>query len=138
MAKFLDLATLGLALLLLGVLALLSISGMVDPGAAAQRFGVPAAHPSAEFYHAVYRDRNLAVAVAGFVYLFLSMWRALAILTTVAITLPVYDIAALSISGFPVLAVHWATLIGLIVLAILLLRRVRRLGLSDLEASSSG
>lgn len=126
MTKFFDLATPGLALVLLGVLAFLSISGMLDPGAAAERFGVPAAHPSAEFYHAVYRDRNLTISVAGFAFLLLSMWRALAILTTVAITLPVYDIAALTIAGVPVLPVHWATLIGLIVLASLLWLRVHR------------
>lgn len=124
MGNSLKLTTTGLTLIMLGALAFLSISGVLDPGAAAQRFGIPASDPSALFYHAVYRDRNLTVAALGFVFLFCSMWRALAMLTTVAISLPVYDIVALKLSGVEVLPVHWVTLGGLMLLAALLWLRV--------------
>lgn len=128
MDKFLRIITGCLAALLLAALALLSIRGMLDPQAAARAFGVLADHPSASFYHAIYRDRNLVLSIVGIVFLLTSMWRALAILTTAAITLPAYDIAVLRAADVPVAAVHTITLAALLVLASLLWWRVRQGG----------
>jgi hypothetical protein len=112
--------TSGLAGLLLLALAALAVRGIVDPKAGALAFGVAAIDPSAEFYHAVYRDRNLVLAAAGLVYLAAGMWRALAVLTTAAVTLPVYDIVALKAAQAPVAPLHVITLTALVVLAVLL------------------
>lgn len=125
MSKPLRIFTAGLAGTLLTVLALLSIRGMLDPAAAARAFGVLAEHPSAGFYHAVYRDRNLVLAIVGLAFLLQAMWRALAILTTVAVTLPAYDIVALRAADVPVAMVHPVTLVSLAILAALLWLRVR-------------
>ncbi|MBC7956829.1 MAG: DUF4267 domain-containing protein [Cytophagales bacterium] len=126
MNKTLDIVTTMVAVLLLGALVALSVRGIVDPASAALAFGVPAVDSSAQFYHAVYRDRNLVLAVTGFVFLLSSMWRALAILATTAISLPAYDIAVLTLAQVPVAGVHAVTLAGLVVLSILLWLRVRR------------
>jgi hypothetical protein len=126
MNKPLNLLTTALAALLLAAMAALSVRGIVDPHAAAQAFGVPVGDGSAAFYHAVYRDRNLVLAVTGFVFLFLRMWRALAILATISISLPVYDIVVLKMDGVPVVPVHWVTLAGLVMLSVLLWLRVAK------------
>jgi Domain of unknown function (DUF4267) len=121
----LRIATTTLTVLLLAALTLLSVRGMIDPQGAAANFGVPATDPEAAFYQIVYRSRNLMIAIAGFIFLFAGMWRALAILTTVAIGLPLFDIAALKLAATPVSAVHPATLVALVVVAALLWMRVR-------------
>ncbi len=124
MQRFMKLITAAVAVALLGVLALLAIRGIIAPAGGAAAFGIPAGDPASRFYHAVYRDRNLTIAVVGFVFLALSMWRALAILATVSISLPLYDIVALVLAGVPVVAVHPATLVALIVFSALLWWRV--------------
>lgn len=127
MQRMLDLATLALTWLMLGVLALLSIRGMLDAPSAAASFGVPIDDPAAALYQLVYRSRNLVIAVAGIVFASIGQWRSLAILTTIAIALPAFDIAFLMARGTPVAAVHPTTLVVLLVVAALLWRRVSRM-----------
>lgn len=124
--RFLDAVTYGLTLLLLLVHATLGLRGIVDPAAGALGFGLPAVGPAAEFYHAVYRDRNLVIAVIGLLLLAFRMWRALAIVFAVGITLPLYDIVALKMAGVHVLPVHFITLAVLVMLAGLIILRARR------------
>jgi hypothetical protein len=126
MDRLFDYTTTTIAALLLGVLAILSIRGIVDPAGAAVAFGLPVTEKVAEFYHAVYRDRNLVIAATGIVFLVMAMWRALAILSTIAVSLPAYDIYALKADGIAVVPVHWITLAGLIVLTVLMWLRVAR------------
>jgi hypothetical protein len=70
------------------------------------------------------RSRNLVLALAGLVFLLASMWRALAILLTASVLLPVYDIVALTVAHAPVPVVHPITLGVLATLAALLWLRV--------------
>lgn len=124
MKKSLQLVTLASVALVFTVLALLAIRGIVDPRGAALAFGVAATDDSAAFYQAVYRSRNLMLALTGFAFLFSSMWRALAILVTASISLPVYDILALRAVDAPIALVHPVTLGVLTGLAGLLWLRV--------------
>ncbi len=106
-----------LTLLLLVAQAALAVRGIIDPGAGATGFGLPADGKTAEFYHAVYRDRNLVLSVIGLLLLVFGMWPALAVVFVVSITLPLYDIIALKLAGAPVPPVHYVTLAVLVVLA---------------------
>lgn len=115
--RVLNIVTLWLIVLLLVVQAALAVRGIIDPRAAATGFGLPADGAAAEFYHAVYRDRNLVLSAIGLLLLGFRMWRALAIVFVVSITLPLYDIIALKLAGVPVLPVHYVTLAVLVVLA---------------------
>jgi hypothetical protein len=125
MTKALNITTLALAILMLGVLTLLSIRGIIDPASSAASFGVPVSDPDAALYQVVYRARNLVISITGLLFLAFGMWRALAILTTAAIVLPASDIFFLKAAGIPVLAVHPGTLVALVVLSVLLWLRVR-------------
>ncbi len=135
MNKIFNAVTTCLAAVLLIVLALLSVRGIVDPQTAANAFGFPAADPSAAFYHAVYRDRNLVLALTGLVFLGLRMWQPLAILSTASITLPAYDIVVLKLHSVAVAAVHPTTLASLVILSALLWIRVLR---THRQLASSG
>ncbi|RJG55893.1 DUF4267 domain-containing protein [Sphingobium terrigena] len=119
----LNIATYSLTLLLLLAQAALALRGIFDPAAGALGFGPAADSKAAEFYHAVYRDRNLVISAIGILLLVFGMWRALEIVFTVGITLPLYDIIALKMAGVPVLPVHYITLVVLIVLAGLIIAR---------------
>lgn len=124
--RVLNAVTFVLTLLLLLIQAALAVRGIIDPVAGATGFGLPADGKPAEFYHAVYRDRNLVLSVIGLLLLFLGIWRALAVVFVVSITLPLYDIAALKLAGAPVLPVHYITLGVLVVLAGLIIVRSRQ------------
>lgn len=124
MKPVVKLASLVLSAVLLTALLSLSVRGIIDPGAAAASFGVPVTEPSAELYQSVYRSRNLTIAATGIFFLFGGMWRALAILTSAAIALPLFDIAILKMSGVAVTAVHPATLVALVIVAAILWLRV--------------
>lgn len=126
--RVLNAVTFALTLLLLIVQAALAVRGIIDPAAGATSFGLPADGKTAEFYHAVYRDRNLVLSVIGLVLLFFGMWRALAVIFVVSITLPLYDIISLKLAGVPVLPVHYITLAVLVVLAGLIITRGRQAG----------
>jgi len=119
----LNTVTFVLTLLLLVAQAALAVRGIIDPGAGATGFGLPTDGKTAEFYHAVYRDRNLVLSVIGLLLLVFGMWPALAVVFVVSITLPLYDIIALKLAGVPVLPVHYITLAVLVVLAGLIIAR---------------
>jgi hypothetical protein len=120
MSRSLRAVTLVSVVLVLGVLALLAVRGIVDPRSAARAFGVAATDDAASFYQGVYRSRNLMLALTGFAFLFSSMWRALAILVTASIMLPIYDIVALRVVDAPVAIVHPITVGVLAALSALL------------------
>jgi hypothetical protein len=62
--------------------------------------------------------------MAGLAFLFMKMWRPLAILSTVSILLPAFDIYLLKRANIDVNAVHAITLGSLIVMAGLLWLRI--------------
>lgn len=124
--RILNAVTFALTLLLILVQGALAVRGMISPSTGASGFGLPADSATAEFYHAVYRDRNLVIAVIGLLLLFWRMWRALAIVFVVSITLPLYDIVALQLAGVPVLPLHYITLGLLVVLSGLVILRARQ------------
>lgn len=124
--RVLNTVTFVLTLLLLVAQAALAVRGIIDPGAGATGFGLHADGPASEFYHAVYRDRNLVLSVIGLLLLVFRMWRALAVVFVVSITLPLYDIVALKLAGAPVLPVHYVTLAVLVVLTGLIIVRARQ------------
>jgi hypothetical protein len=123
-----------LSITLLGVLAALSVRGIVDPAGAAASFGVPVGDPAAELYQVVYRSRNLVLAIVGLAFAGTGQWRALAVLATASIALPAFDIWALTQAGLAVTAVHPATLAALVVLAGVLWARVGPAPGRDIEA----
>lgn len=123
--RVLNIVTIVLTVLLLVVQATLAVRGIVSPAAGSLAFGLPADGAAAEFYHAVYRDRNLVLAVIALLLLGRGMWRALAIVVVVSTTLPLYDIVALRAAGVPVLPVHYVTLGALVVLSVLVALRAR-------------
>ena len=126
MHKALDGLTVTLATLGLLALAVLAVRGMLDPRAAAQAFGLATTDAAAEFYHAVYRSRNLALALIGLLFLLLRMWRAVAILCSVATLLPAYDLYALHAAGVAAPPLHDIILGVLLVLSALLWRMALR------------
>jgi len=130
MRGFVNVAAYAVSLLLLAVMVLLSVRGIVDPAGAAASFGVPVDDPAANLYQLVYRSRNLVIAAAGLAFLFFGQWRALAILATLAIALPAFDIYALTQAGIAVTLVHPATLAALCVMAALLWVRLALAGRS--------
>lgn len=131
MTYALKITTIGFVALLLALLALLSLRGLIDPQSAATSFGVPVDDPAARLYQMVYRSRNLIIAVSAIVFLVAGMWRALAILTTAAVALPVFDIVALKAAQMPVTAVHPLTLVALVAASALLWLYVRAAGPAD-------
>ena len=126
MHRALDVITVVLAALGLLALAVLAVRGMREPAIAAQAFGMPAGDGGGAFYHAVYRSRNLALAVIGLLFLLLRMWRAAAILCSVALLLPAYDLYALHAAGAAAPPLHGIILGVLLVLSALLWRMALR------------
>lgn len=125
MAKAIKFATIAFTSFVLLVLLALSVRGLIDAQAAAASFGVPITDKAAELYQYVYRSRNLVIAATGMLFLLAAMWRPLAILTTAAVFLPLYDIAVLRATDTAVSIVHPITLIALVVTAALLWTQVR-------------
>lgn len=118
--------TLGLTWLVLMLLLALSVRGLVDAHSAAASFGVPLTDPATQLYHGVYRSRNLLISAIGIIFLLASMWRALAILTTAAIALPLFDIVLLQSMSMRVTWIHPATLVVLLLVAALQWLRIHR------------
>ena len=126
MHRALDVITVVLAALGLLALAALAVRGMWEPAIAAQAFGMPVGDGGGAFYHAIYRSRNLALAVIGLLFLLLRMWRAAAILCSVALLLPAYDLYALHAAGAAAPPLHGSILGVLLVLSALLWRMALR------------
>lgn len=125
MKKSLDLAAPILTALLLFLFAGLALRGMVDPQGASARFGTAVSDGAGALFYKVYLSRNLVIAIAGAALLTLRMWKALAILVSVAALLPVFDMAVLSQNGVTPPAFHPLALVLLAIAAALLWRRAR-------------
>lgn len=123
MKKSLDIAAVVLTALLLLAFAILSVRGMIAPEQASARFGAAVTDPAGTLFYRVYLSRNLVIAVIGAIFLVLRQWTPLAILVTVAVTLPVFDMSLLSLGGMTPPAFHPAALALLAITAALLWRR---------------
>lgn len=115
-----------LALTLLIVQAFFSVRGIVSPVSGATGFGFPTDSPSAEFYHAVYRDRNLVLSLIGFILLVMQEWKSLAVVFVVSTTLPLYDIVALKNANVPVLPLHYITFAVLAIISGLIIVQAKK------------
>jgi hypothetical protein len=75
----------------------------------------------------VYLSRNLAIVVAGFVFLFRRQWQPLAVLTTAATALPVFDATVLyvALGGATRFAAHVSTFVVVGLAAVFLWLRLR-------------
>ena len=125
MKKSLDIAAIVLTSLLLLGFALLSLRGLFDPQQASVRFGAPVTDAAGALFYRVYLSRNLAIAIAGAVFLLSRQWRPLAILVSVTAALPVFDMSVLAISGVTPPLFHPVALVVIGVTAALLWRRAR-------------
>jgi Domain of unknown function (DUF4267) len=123
MKKSLDIAAIVLTSLLLLGFALLSLRGLFDPQQASVRFGAPVTDAAGALFYRVYLSRNLAIAIAGAVFLLSRQWRPLAILLTMTVALPLFDMAVLLLNGAPPPVFHPVTLVLLALAAALLWRR---------------
>src|SRR5258708_17883910 len=123
MKRTLDLAAIVLTMLLLLGFAVLSVRGIIDPQAAAARFGTEVKDAAGALYYRVYLSRNLALAATGLILLIMRQWRPLAILITVTAALPVFDMSVLSLNGITPPFVHPVGLLLILLTAALLWRR---------------
>jgi hypothetical protein len=124
MKRTLDAAATVLAGLLLLGFALLSVRGIIDPHAASAQFGSPVSDAAGWLYYRVYMSRNLALAAAGLLLLLTRQWRSVAILITVTVALPVFDMTVLLFNGVTPPVVHPVALVLIALTATLLWRRV--------------
>jgi hypothetical protein len=125
MKRSIDIAALVLTLLLLLGFALLSVRGLIDPQQASARFGEKVSDPAGALFYRVYLSRNLVIVVAGALFLLLGHWRALAILFSVTVALPLFDMSVLSFDGVTPPLIHPVALVLLALTATLLWFRVR-------------
>ena len=123
MKRTLDVAAIVLAGLLLLGFALLSIRGIIDPKAASAQFGSPVSDAAGALYYRVYLSRNLALAAAGLLLLLARQWRSLAVLITVTVALPVFDMTVLTLNAITPPVVHPVALVLIALTAALLWRR---------------
>ena len=123
MKRSLDIATLVLTVLLLLAFAALSLRGITAPYQASARFGSEVTDPAGTLFYRVYLSRNLALAITGAIFLVLRQWRPLAILVTVTLALPIFDMSVLSLGGVRPPVFHPAALALIAIAAALLWRR---------------
>jgi hypothetical protein len=123
MKKSLDIAAIVLTSLLLLGFALLSLRGFFDPQQASVRFGAPVSDAAGALFYRVYLSRNLVIAIIGAVFLLSRQWTPLAILLTVTVALPVFDMTVLMLSGATPPVFHPVALVLLALAAALLWRR---------------
>jgi hypothetical protein len=125
MKRSLDIAAVVLTSLLLLAFAVLSLRGLIDPQGASARFGSPVSEAAGALFYRVYLSRNLVIVVSGAIFLLSRQWTPLAILLTVAASLPVFDMSVLSLDGVSPPAFHPIALVLLALTAALLWRRAR-------------
>jgi hypothetical protein len=128
MKRSLDIAAVILTALLLVGLAVFSFRGMIDPQPATARFGMPVSDAAGALFYRVYLSRNLVIVASGAVFLLSRQWTPLAILVTIAVLLPVFDMSVLSLNGLTPPAFHPVALALLALTAALLWRRARTVG----------
>ncbi len=125
MKRTLDIAAIALTSLLLFGFAALALRGLVGPQQASARFGMPVSDPAGALFYRVYLSRNLVITAAGLIFLILRYWRSLAVLVTMAIALPLFDMTVLlnEFGSAAPLTIHVATLLVVSLTAVLLWRR---------------
>jgi hypothetical protein len=129
--RSLDLAAIVFVSLFLLMFGIYSARGLFAPELTSLRFfGLPAADVDGTLYYRVYLARNLAIVAVGVVFLFRRQWQPLAVLTTAAIALPVFDAAILYtvLGSATPLAGHASALVVISIASVLLWRRVRHIG----------
>jgi hypothetical protein len=125
MKRVLDIAAIVLTSLLLLGFAVLSIRGFIDPQPASARFGMPVSDAAGALFYRVYLSRNLVIAAAGAIFLLTRQWTPLAVLLTVAASLPLFDMSFLLLSGVTPPALHPVAFALLALTAALVWRRAR-------------
>ncbi|SIO07503.1 hypothetical protein SAMN05443247_01802 [Bradyrhizobium erythrophlei] len=128
MKRSLDLAAIVLSALLLLAFAVLSIRGMTAPELASARFGAEVTDPAGALFYRVYLSRNFVIAIAGAIFLVSRQWTPLAILVTVTVALPIFDMSVLSLGGVTPPVFHPIALALIAVTAALLWRRAAATG----------
>ena len=74
-------------------------------------------------FYRVYLSRNLVIVAVGAIFLLTRQWTPLAILVTVTVALPVFDMSVLSLNGVTPPALHPVALVIIAITAALLWRR---------------
>jgi hypothetical protein len=123
MKRYLDIASIALATLLLAGFAVLSLRGLIDPQQASARFGTPVQDAAGALFYRVYLSRNLVIVIAGAIFLLMRQWTPLAILVTATAALPLFDMSVLSLGGTPPVF-HPVALVLILVTAALLWLRI--------------
>jgi hypothetical protein len=134
MKKMLGAAAIFSVTLFLLMFAVYSARGLFAPELTSTRFfGLPAVDVDGTLYYRVYLSRNLAIVATGFVFLIRRQWQPLAVLTTAATALPVFDATVLyNVLGRAIpLAGHVSALVVISLASVLLWLRVRNAGSSD-------
>ena len=128
MKKLLGTAAVFFVSLFLLMFAVYSARGLFAPESMSVRFfGLPTIDVDGTLYYRVYLSRNLAIVVAGFVFLMRRQWQPLAVLTTAAMALPVFDATVLYsvLGGATPLSGHVTAFMVIGVASVLLWLRVR-------------
>ena len=128
MKKLLGTAAVFFVSLFLLMFAVYSARGLFAPESMSVRFfGLPTIDVDGTLYYRVYLSRNLAIVVAGLVFLMRRQWQPLAVLTTAAMALPVFDATVLYnvLGGATPLSGHVAAFMVIGIASILLWLRVR-------------
>ena len=123
MKRSLDITAIVLSAVLLLAFAVLSIRGMTVPELASARFGSQVTDPAGALFYRVYLSRNFVIAIAGAIFLVSRLWTPLAILVTVTVALPIFDMSVLSLGGVTPPVFHPIALALIAVTAALLWRR---------------
>ncbi len=124
MKRSLDIAAIVLTVVLLVAFAALSLRGMTVPELASARFGAQVTDPPGALFYRVYLSRNLVIAIIGAIFLVSRQWTPLAILVTVTLALPLFDMSVLSLGGVTPPVFHPIALALIAITAALLWRRV--------------
>ena len=113
-----------LAGLLIAAFVFLAARGLADPATASARFGEAATDAAGQFYYRVY----LVIVLAAAAFLVLRRWRPLAILMTLVILLPLFDIFSLRANGTQPPVFHYIALAWIVVTSVLLWIKARAEG----------
>ena len=123
MKRTLDVAAIVLTALLLLGLAALSVRGLIAPQQASARFGAAVSDAAGTLFYRVYLSRNLVIVVSGAIFLLSRQWTPLAVLLTVAVALPVFDMSVLWLDGVTPPLFHPIALVLILLSAALMWRR---------------
>jgi hypothetical protein len=123
MKRTLDAAAIVLTALLLLGLAALSVRGLIAPQQASARFGAAVSDAAGTLFYRVYLSRNLVIVVSGAIFLLSRQWTPLAVLLTVAVALPVFDMSVLWLDGVTPPLFHPIALVLILLSAALMWRR---------------